>query len=249
MICAQRCPNCGREMPEHAPKGLCPACLLGWVINDRVDPGTRVRYFGDYEVRGVLGSGAMGVVYEARQVSLNRAVALKMIRAGALASDEELRRFQNEAEAIARLDHPHIVPIHEVGEHDGKCHFSMKLIVGPSLSQSRSSYAKNPQDAAKLMVTIAEAVQHAHQRGILHRDLKPSNILLDENGQPHVSDFGLAKLVFGWMRSMPARRLSPARKTFSRPALRSGSRPSWPGKVCGTRLLSRPKKRNWPSSL
>jgi eukaryotic-like serine/threonine-protein kinase len=182
-------------MPERPPQGLCPACLLGWVINDRVDPGTRVRYFGDYEVRGVLGSGAMGVVYEARQVSLNRTVALKMIRAGALARDEELRRFQNEAKAIARLDHPHIVPIHEVGEHEGKRYFSMKLIVGPCLSQSLCSYTTNPLNAARLMVTIVEAVHHAHQRGILHRDLKPSNILLDENGQPHVSDFGLAKQV------------------------------------------------------
>ena len=182
-------------MPERPPQGLCPACLLGWVINDRVDPGTRVRYFGDYEVRGVLGSGAMGVVYEARQVSLNRTVALKMIRAGALARDEERRRFQNEAEAVARLDHPHIVPIHEVGEHEGKRYFSMKLIVGPCLSQSLSSYTTNPLNAARLMVTIVEAVHHAHQRGILHRDLKPSNILLDEQGQPHVSDFGLAKQV------------------------------------------------------
>ena len=162
-----------------------------------VDPGTRIRYFGDYEIRGELGSGAMGVVYKARQISLNRLVALKMIRAGALAGEAELRRFQNEAEAVARLDHPHIVPIYEVGEHDGKRYFSMKLIGGPCLSRTLSSYTANPQDAAKLMVTIAEAVHHAHQRGILHRDLKPSNILLDEQGQPHVSDFGLAKQVEG----------------------------------------------------
>ncbi len=162
-----------------------------------VDPGTRIRYFGDYEIRGELGSGAMGVVYKARQISLNRTVALKMIRAGALAGEAELRRFQNEAEAVARLDHPHIVPIYEVGEHDGKRYFSMKLIGGPCLSRTLSSYTANPQNAAKLMVTIAEAVHHAHQRGILHRDLKPSNILLDEQGQPHVSDFGLAKQVEG----------------------------------------------------
>ena len=170
----------------------------GPAIDDRSpSPGTRIRYFGDYEIRGELGSGAMGIVYKARQISLNRTVALKMIRAGMLAREEELRRFQNEAEAVARLDHPHIVPIYEVGAHDGKRYFSMKLIGGPCLSRTLSVYTANPQKAAKLMLTIAEAVHHAHQRGILHRDLKPSNILLDEQGQPHVSDFGLAKEVEG----------------------------------------------------
>ena len=160
-----------------------------------VTPVTRNRTFGDYEIRAELGSGAMGVVYKARQISLNRLVALKMIKSGAFAGKGELRRFQNEAEAVAGLDHPHIVPIHEVGEHDGKRYFSMKLIGGPCLSQELASYTENPENAAKLVVTIAEAVHHAHQRGILHRDLKPSNILLDEQGEPHLSDFGLAKQV------------------------------------------------------
>ena len=135
----------------------------------------------------------MGVVYEARQISLDRRVALKMIKDSEFASGDELLRFQNEARVVATLDHPNIVPILEVGQFEGQHCFSMKLIQGGSLAERQGGYANDPAAVAAVMVTIADAVHHAHQRGILHRDLKPANILIDEHGRPHVTDFGLAK--------------------------------------------------------
>jgi serine/threonine-protein kinase len=139
----------------------------------------------------------MGVVFRARQVSLNRPVALKMIKTGFLADGDELRRFQNEAEAVALLDHGGIVPIYEVGEHNGQRYFSMKLVDGGNLVDRLAAYRENPRAAAALLADVAEAVHHAYMRGILHRDLKPANILVDHQGHPHVTDFGLARKVGG----------------------------------------------------
>ena len=216
------CRKCGATIPPNSPQQSCGACLLetglGSVEPERevnADPSTPLRIspvpspmlmdFGDYELLEQIGRGGQGVVFRARQKSLNRTVALKVISLGQWASEAHVKRFRREAEAAARLEHPCIVPIYEVGERDGSCYFSMKFVEGGQLDEViRSATADSScgereamplRRAAELIVKVARTVHYAHEHGILHRDIKPGNILLDAGGEPHLTDFGLARLV------------------------------------------------------
>src|SRR6266487_947142 len=150
---------------------------------------------GDYELLEEVGRGGQGVVFRARQKSHNRTVALKVISLGQWASKAHVKRFRLEAEAAARLEHPGIVPIHEVGERDGSCYFSMKFVEGGQVDEVIRRTPISIRQAAELIAKVARTVHYAHEHGILHRDIKPGNILLDQKGEPHLTDFGLARLV------------------------------------------------------
>jgi serine/threonine protein kinase/TolB-like protein/Tfp pilus assembly protein PilF len=201
---ARFCRKCGAAIPPNSPQQSCGACLLetGLGSDEAVagvdDPGRpipMVMDFGDYELIEQIGRGGQGVVFRARQKSLNRIVALKVIGLGHWATEAHLKRFRLEAEAAARLEHPGIVPIHEVGERDGSCYFSMKFVEGGQLDEVVRRAPMSIRQAAELIAKVARTVHYAHEHGILHRDIKPGNILLDKNGEPHLTDFGLARLV------------------------------------------------------
>lgn len=162
---------------------------------DRSADGVLLPDFGKYELLGEVGRGGMGVVYKARHKDLNRMVAIKMILASHLASPDQIERFYAEARAAAKIDSPHIVGIHDVGQFQGQHFFAMDYVAGPSLAHVLRSGPLDPEAAAHYLFVVARAVAHLHAEGVVHRDLKPSNILLDHDGRPRVTDFGLAKML------------------------------------------------------
>src|SRR5438128_1080356 len=208
------CGKCGAKIFADTPQEYCSDCLLETglgplleEIDGAVDATSALRGsaaarsarmltdFGDYELQEEIGRGGQGVVYRARQKSLNRIVALKVIGLGHWATEAHLKRFRMEAEAAAHLDDPRIIPIYEIGERDGACYFSMKFIEGGQLDKIVGSELMPVRKAAELTAKLARTLDYAHQHGVLHRDVKPGNILIDTKGEPHLTDFGLARLV------------------------------------------------------
>lgn len=202
MVSRSRCPACGSDTSSAGP---CAACLLGDLFDEpppapqRPDaaPSTPARRLGDYELIRPLGRGAGGIVHLARQTSLNRLVALKLLHPGRTHQPEVVARFRAEAVATARLQHPNIVAIHEIGEADGVVFYSMDHVDGSTLADLVRSGPIPVEEAIRLVHCLADAVEHAHAQGVLHRDLKPANILVDRLGNPRIADFGLAKLLDG----------------------------------------------------
>jgi len=182
------------RLPEPAAAPASEAALSSETIGYQPPTGEMPRDFGAYELLGEIGRGGMGVVYKARQKGLDRPVAVKMILASHLASPEHVRRFQAEAKAAAQLQHSPIVHIHDVGQPPGQHFFTMEYVAGPSLAQRIAKGPIDVPEAVRLVTIVARAVDHLHRHGLIHRDLKPSNILLDAEGEPHVTDFGLAKM-------------------------------------------------------
>jgi serine/threonine protein kinase len=204
----KKCPHCGKPVPPTALGGICPECMLkaGLASQTEGSPGTRVlqpppspaeiaSLFPQLEILECLGRGGMGVVYKARQPRLNRFVALKILARDREQNGQFAERFTREAQALARLSHPNIVAVHDFGEAGGHCYLVMEFVDGVSLRQLLLAGKMPPEQALTIVPKICEALQYAHEQGIVHRDIKPENVLLDKKGRVKIADFGLAKIL------------------------------------------------------
>src|SRR4051795_1504580 len=204
---AARCPNCGAPLPEHAPQGLCPKYLFAGVAAQTEDgagvaaqappqkPEELAPHFPQLEILECLGRGGMGVVYKARQKSLNRFVALKLLAPERVADAKFAQRFTHEAQALATLNHPNIVTIYDFGQAGGFYFLLMEFVDGVNLRQAMSAGRFTPEQALAIVPPVCEALQYAHEQGIVHRDIKPENLLLDKGGRVKIADFGIAKIL------------------------------------------------------
>ncbi len=195
---AAPCPQCGKPLPAGVTAAFCPSCLLDDVEHDLAENGSEaivmpMQFVGRYELLEPVGRGGTGVVYRARHRENGGTFAIKMLSAGLLASREVLQRFRNETRAASQLEHANIVRIHDTGEQDGQPFFAMDYISGGTLADAVARRPMPAHAAAACMEKVARAIAYAHGKGLLHRDLKPANILMDDLGEPHVTDFGLAK--------------------------------------------------------
>ena len=211
MSTSKTCPQCSKPLPAGAPEGLCPQCLVKVGIGSEFAGGAGTptvkgpppplaidniaRHFPQLEILEQLGQGGMGVVYKARQRELDRLVALKVLPPDIGRDAAFVERFQREARALARLNHPNIVAVYDFGQRDGLCYFIMEFVDGANLRQLQRARQLTPQEALAIVPKVCEALQFAHDEGIVHRDIKPENILMDKKGRVKIADFGLAKLL------------------------------------------------------
>jgi tRNA A-37 threonylcarbamoyl transferase component Bud32 len=205
------CPRCGATLPPDTPQGLCPRCVLGVGLDTQTEAtgefgphGTKivsppeaevVKRFPQLEIMGCLGHGGMGVVYKVRQPKLNRIVALKILALEKGADPKFAERFLREAQALARLNHPNIVTVHDFGEADGMFFLLMEYVDGMTLRQLLRDGRMKPEEALAIVPKICDALQYAHEQGVVHRDIKPENVLLDKLGRVKIADFGIAKII------------------------------------------------------
>src|SRR5262245_26271019 len=194
MSSLRACCQCGAPLSSDAPEGFCPACMLEGALQAgakthslEAEPGASLPRLGDYQLLEEIARGGMGVVYRARQISLDRIVAVKLILIGQFADKAGIKRFKGEASAVAKLRHPNIVAIHEIGEESGRHFFSMEYVEGQNLADFIRQQPISIRQAAQFVRKIAEAIHYAHERGIVHRDLKPSNILIDPLFEPRIT--------------------------------------------------------------